>query len=91
MKVRVGDRLVWQLDNPGTIGEGVCGLTGEELKNARKRKVLTQRQLGELLGYEGRSAETTVQCWEYNKAPIPLKHFRKLSEILEVPLDKFIP
>ena len=91
MKVLVNNRLVWQLDNPGTMGEGVCRLTGEELKIARKRKILTQRQLGELLGYEGRSAETTIQCWEYNKAPIPLKHFRKLSEILEIPLDKFIP
>ena len=66
-------------------------MTGDELKKARIRSNLTQKRLGELLGYEGKSAENVVQLWEYEKQPIPLKHFRKLSKILEVPLEKFIP
>ena len=66
-------------------------MTGEELKKARIRACLTQRHLGELLGYKGKSAETTVQNWEYGKQPIPIKHFRMLSKLLDVPLDKFIP
>ena len=66
-------------------------MTGEELKAIRKSRGITQRKLAELLGYEGRGGEMTVQNWEYNKQPIPLKHFRKLAEILEVPVERFIP
>ncbi|MBP5248646.1 MAG: helix-turn-helix transcriptional regulator [Lachnospiraceae bacterium] len=66
-------------------------MTGQELKEARQIKCITQLALGEMLGYRGKSAENTVQNWEYGKQPIPIKHFRKLSEILEVPLEKFIP
>jgi transcriptional regulator with XRE-family HTH domain len=66
-------------------------MTGEEFKELRLRAHITQLKLGEMLGYKGKSAECTVQNWEYGKQPIPLKHFRKLAEILEVPLEKFIP
>ena len=66
-------------------------MTGEEFKKARIIKKLTQRQLGEMLGFKGRSAEVMIQRWEYGDRGIPVKYFRQLSEILEVPLDKFIP
>ena len=66
-------------------------MTGDDLKRYRILSHLTQQQLGEKLGFTGRSAGNTVQKWEYGTQPIPLKYFRKLSEILEVPLDKFIP
>lgn len=66
-------------------------MTGEELRRARVIKKYTQKQLGEKLGLKGRSAEVMVQCWEYGTRNIPVKYFRQLSEILEVPLDKFIP
>ena len=66
-------------------------MTGSELKAARIRVCLTQMKLGVMLGYKGKSAECTVQNWEYDKQPIPVKHFRKLSKILDVPLEKFIP
>ena len=66
-------------------------MTGKELRTAREHKCLTQAKLGELLGYKGKSAENTVQKWEYGTQPIPLKHFRNLSKILDVPLEKFIP
>ena len=66
-------------------------MTGEELKQARLRKKLTQQALGELLGYEGRTAEMMVQKWEYGQRPINPKHYRKLAEILDVPLESMIP
>lgn len=66
-------------------------MKGDELRRARIRKQLTQKRLGLMLGYGQLTADTVVQKWEYGERPIPMKHFRKLSEILEVPLDKFIP
>ena len=66
-------------------------MTGTELKEARLEKKLTQRKLGEMLGFRDRGGENTVQNWEYGKQPIPSKYWRKLSEILDIPLDKFIP
>lgn len=66
-------------------------MKGEELKEARLARHLTQKKLGLLLGYPENTAERIVQHWEYGTHPIPLKHFRKLSEILEIPIDKFIP
>ena len=66
-------------------------MTGEEFKALRKAVGLSQQALGEALGYEGRTAEMMVQKWEYGQRPINPKHFRKLSELLHVPLEKFIP
>lgn len=66
-------------------------MTGEELKRARIRRQLTQRQLGELLGYKGRSAENVVQNWEYGKQPIPVRHWTKMSKIFSIPLESFFP
>jgi transcriptional regulator with XRE-family HTH domain len=66
-------------------------MTCEEFKQARKAKKLTQKKLGLLLGYPESTAERIVQHWEYGTQPIPMKHFRKLSEILEIPLERFIP
>ena len=66
-------------------------MTGEELKHYRINQQLTQKRLGEMLGYKGRSAENIVQMWEYGTRPIPIKHFRKLAKILNIPLEKFIP
>ena len=66
-------------------------MTGEELKKYRIMHQITQKRLGEMLGFKGRSAENTVQKWEYGTQPIPIKYWRKLAEILEIPLDRFIP
>lgn len=57
----------------------------------RKEKRFTQRKLGELMGYEGRTAETVVQNWEYGKQPVPITKLRRLAEVLEVTLDELIP
>lgn len=66
-------------------------MTGKELRRARLRVNLTQKKLGELLGYEGRSAENVVQRWEYDKQPIPVKHFRALAKVLDITLDEVVP
>jgi len=66
-------------------------ITGEELKERRKRAGLTQQQLGELLGYKGRSAELVVQHWEHGRQPIPLAKMKMLSKILRISLDELIP
>ena len=66
-------------------------MTGEEFRELRIKRKYTQRKIAELLGYTGRGGEMTIQNWEYGKQPIPMKHFRKLAEILDVPLETFIP
>ena len=66
-------------------------MTGEEFAYYRRLRKLTQRQVGQMLGYEGHMAERMVQAYEYNQRRIPLRHIRKLSEILQVPIDKFVP
>lgn len=66
-------------------------MTGEELRQARINRKLTQKQLGEKLGYKGQIAQRIVQSWEYNERGIPLKRFRELSDILQIPLERFIP
>lgn len=66
-------------------------MLGDPLRQARCRAKLTQQALGELLGYKGTSAMNTVQRWEYGTAPIPLHVIRRLSEVLDVPIDQFIP
>ena len=66
-------------------------MTGEEFKKARIRRMLTQQKIGLMLGYKRSTADTVVQKWEYGERPIPVKHYRALSKILDVPLEKFIP
>lgn len=66
-------------------------MTGNEFKELRINRCITQRAVGEALGYRGKAAETTIQNWEYGKQPIPMKHFRKLANLLQVPVEKFIP
>lgn len=66
-------------------------MTGEAMRQARCRAKLTQQALGELIGLTGTSAASMVQQWEYGKRPIPIHMIRRLSEVLEVPIDRFIP
>lgn len=66
-------------------------MIGEELKRYRINAFLTQKRLGELLGFKGRTAESVIQQWEYNQKTVPLKHFRKLHELIGIPYEKLIP
>lgn len=64
---------------------------GEIIRTARQAKGLTQKQLGTLCGYEGRSAEVSVQRWERNEMPVPIDRLRRLCAALDLPLDALIP
>lgn len=60
----------------------------------RTRRIVlgyTQRQLGEMCGYQGRIAENTIQLWEYGKRPVPADRLRRLAKALKLPLEALIP
>ena len=64
---------------------------GEKIKTARIAAGLTQRQLGEACGREGRSGECTVQHWEHNRQEPGLSDIRPLATALKVSIDYLIP
>lgn len=63
----------------------------DEVKRYRLNALYSRRELGELLGFHGRTAESVIQKWEDGSRCVPLKHFRKLHEILGIPYEKLIP
>lgn len=64
---------------------------GEIIKANRGKQGLTQKKLGELCGYEGRTAELMVQHWEHGRRPPDLKDLRPLKEALKISFDELIP
>lgn len=64
---------------------------GEIIKKYRTTAGLTQRQLGEACGYEGRSGEVTVQHWEHNRQEPPISKLRLLAQALHITLEQLIP
>lgn len=66
-------------------------MDGKKLEAYRKQAGLTQQALGEALGYTGTAAQVTVARWERNDRPVPLKHYRKLGQLLHMPLGELIP
>lgn len=61
------------------------------IKAARIKAAFSQKELGEKMGYEGRSAEVTVQRWENGSRPVPLEKIRALAAALNLTLDDLIP
>lgn len=57
---------------------------GSNLKFYRQIKKLSQKKLGELLGFSAR----TVSDWECNNTEPDLKTIKQLTEILEISLDE---
>lgn len=64
---------------------------GEYIRQKRKEKKLTQKQLGLLCGYPEASAERMVQFWERNEREVPLDKIRPLANALEIPIESLIP
>ena len=64
---------------------------GYLIRTRRLDMPYTQRQLGELCGYEGRTAERMVQQWEQGSRPVPADRLRRLAKALELPLEALIP
>lgn len=63
----------------------------KRIKEARIKADMSQRELGELLGYEGANAQRTVTRWEHNERPVPLDKIRLLAKVLDLTLDDLIP
>lgn len=63
---------------------------GETIKEARIKKGLTQKQLGELCGYE-KAADCMIRDWERDKRPVPIDKLRRLAAALDLPLESLIP
>ena len=63
----------------------------KNLREARLRKKIHQKRLGEMLGYSGMVAQRMIHAFEYAERPIPLRKIRQLAEILDIPIDKLVP
>lgn len=61
------------------------------IREARTRAGLSQRQLGEALGYDGSYAEVSVRRWELGSRPVPIDKVRQLAAVLGLTLDDLIP
>ncbi len=59
---------------------------GEFIADRRKRKGLSQFQLGKLVGV----TDKAVSKWENNEAMPRLEHYIKLTEVLEFSLEEAI-
>ena len=64
---------------------------GEIIRKRRKKLGITQMQLGLKCGYEGRSAENTVQHWEHGRQEPSIRVLRRLAAALDVTLEQLIP
>lgn len=69
------------------MNEEICQL----IRQRRTDLGMTQIQLGEMCGYKGKAAETTVQHWEHGRRDIPIDVVRALAEALKLSLDDLIP
>lgn len=65
--------------------------TAELIRERRQAKHITQQKLGEMLGYEGRTAEITIQNWESGRREVPIKKIRQVAELLDLTFDELIP
>lgn len=98
LRVRLTDGVLfshgtrYDLDfGPGRddVTEGIA--IPERIKKARQEAGMTQKQVGEMCGLTGRSAEVAVQYWERGERAVPLEKLRALSQVLNIPLDQLIP
>ena len=66
-------------------------MPGEELKRYRLAALYTRKALGQALGLSGRCADIYIYKWEVGERAIPVKYFRRLHELLDIPYEKLIP
>lgn len=62
----------------------------ETLRAARIAAKLSQKALGEALGY-GDTAQAIVSRWEMDGRKIPQHKLKQIAKILKIPLDTLIP
>lgn len=66
-------------------------MLGERIKAARKAAHLTQRQLGEMIGFTGKTAERIIQFWEHDERDPSVEQLRPLAKALNLTLEELIP
>jgi len=59
---------------------------GYNLKLFRKKKNLTQQELGEMLGVK----KSTVSRWESSERAMTVENIKKISQVLNVPVSAFL-
>lgn len=65
-------------------------MTGDFVKERRQLKHLTQKQLGEMLGFKPEQAQIMVARIEAGTRPIPKSKLVAASKILEVPIEQLL-
>lgn len=63
----------------------------QRLMNARIIQGLTQRQVGERLGFDSKSGAVMVGRWENGERPIPQAYIRQLADLLGLKPDDLLP
>lgn len=58
--------------------------TPDLVRSARKALGLTQQQLGEQLGYTGRTAELMIQSIESGRRKVPRDKIKALADLLRL-------
>jgi transcriptional regulator with XRE-family HTH domain len=61
------------------------------LRAARITAKLTQKKLGELIGYTGTLAQVQIAQWEAGTRPIPRDKLKAVAHILKIPLETLLP
>ena len=64
---------------------------GEIIQAKRKAAHLTQKKLGEMVGFPEASAERMIQHWEHGRRPIGVEDLRPLCRALKCTLEELIP
>ena len=60
------------------------------IREQRLNRNLTQKELGELLGYKGESRQTRISSWESGKRQVPRRKIKELAKLLGIPAEKLI-
>lgn len=64
---------------------------GEIIQQKRKAAHLTQKKLGEMVGYSEASAERMIQHWEHGTRRPEVDELRPLCRALGCTLEELIP
>lgn len=62
--------------------------TGEKIKELRNNNGLTQKDLGEMLGYKGKNPGWTISHWEKDSNVVPQDKLEDLCMIFNVPINE---
>lgn len=65
-------------------------LIGSRIYDARKGAAMTQKQVGEALGYRAEWAHRYVSSWEDGTRPVPRRQIAALAALLKMDLKDLI-